>query len=490
MKRILAVLGLALLAFAVLLVGRAATLRPAGSDVAPAPRIELADEAGIVERLAAAIRIPTISHQDPAEDDPAVFQAFRDHLEASYPALHANLRRELVGERTLLYTWAGRDPAQQPVVLMAHQDVVPVEPGTEQSWEQPPYSGAVAGGFVWGRGTIDTKSKLTAICEAIEQLARTGFQPTRTTYLVFGHDEEVGGRHGALAVVERFQRAGTRFEWVLDEGGTIADGIVPGVAKPVALIGVAEKGYVTLSVTATADGGHSSMPPPHTAIGTLAAAIERIEADPMPAALRGATRQFLAAIAPEMALPMRTVVANADLLSPVLIHALAGSPRSNATIRTTTAVTMVNGGVKENALPATARAMVNFRILPGDTVDGVLAHVRAAAADPRVTVEIADTHVALEPSPESRVDSEGFALLSRTIRETHPDAVVAPNLVLGGTDARYFHALSDSVYRFGPLRLNADDLKRPHGTNERVNAADYVDSVRFYVRLLQNAQAL
>lgn len=487
MKRILATLGLALLAFAALLVGRAALLRPAGGDVAPAPRVELAGTDAMIERLAAAIRIPTISHQDPADDDPAVFQAFRDLLEASYPALHANLRRELVGERTLLYTWEGRDASLRPVVLMAHQDVVPVEPGTESRWEQPPFSGAVAGGFVWGRGTLDTKAKLTALCEAIEILAASGFRPQRTTHLVFGHDEEVGGRRGALAVAERFGAANVRFEWVLDEGGTIAVGVVPGVERPVALIGVAEKGYVTFSVTATADGGHSSMPPPQTAIGTLAAAIARIEASPMPAALRGATRHFLAAIAPEMSLPMRTAVANADLLAPLLLASLGGSPRGNALIRTTTAVTMVNAGVKENALPATARALVNFRILPGDTVEGLLAHVRAAVDDPRVTVEISETHVPLEASTESRVDSPGFALLARTIRETHPDAVIAPNLVLGGTDARYFHALSDSVYRFGPLRLEADDLKRPHGANERIAVDDYLDSVRFYVRLLRNA---
>jgi len=487
MKRILAIAALALLGFVAVLFGRALVLRPAGGDVAPAPRVELGDEAAIVERLAAAIRIPTISHQDAEEDDPAVFQAFRDHLEASYPLLHAHLRRELVGERTLLYTWPGRDPSAKPVVLMAHQDVVPVEPGTEANWDHPPFSGAIAGGFVWGRGTLDTKAKLTALCETVEHLLARGFQPERTTHLLFGHDEEVGGRRGALVAAKRFEADGVRFEWVLDEGGTIAMGIVPGVARPVALIGIAEKGYVTLAVTATADGGHSSMPPPHTAIGTLAGAIERVEANPMPAALRGATRHFLAAVAPEMTLPMRVAVANADILAPLILWNLGGSPRSNATIRTTTAVTMVNAGIKENALPASARALVNLRILPGDTVEDVLAHVRAAAAAPNVTVEISDTHEPLPPSTESRVDSPGWELLVRTIRETNPDVAIAPNLVLGGTDARYFHALSDSVYRFGPLRLEADDLKRAHGTDERIATDDYVESIRFYVRLLENA---
>jgi carboxypeptidase PM20D1 len=365
--------------------------------------------------------------------------------------------------------------------------VVPIEPGTEGNWEQPPFSGAVAGGFVWGRGTLDTKSKLTGICEAIELLVKTGFQPPRTVLLVFGHDEEVGGRHGTGAAVQRFASEGRRFAWVLDEGGTIGVHLVAGVTKPVALIGIAEKGYLTLSLTASAEGGHSSMPPPHTAIGILAAAVERVEGHPLPAALRGATRRFFASIAPEMSLGTRIAVANADVLEPLLLWQLSGSPRSNATVRTTTAVTMIDGGVKENALPASARALVNFRILPGDTVDGVVAHVRKVVADPRVAIDIADPQKANEPSTESRVDSDGFALLARTIREAYPDVVVAPNLVLGATDARYFHALSDSVYRFAPLHVTSEDLKRPHGTNERIGVDDYLDSVRFYVRLLQNA---
>jgi carboxypeptidase PM20D1 len=487
MKRVLSIAVLGLLALVALLTARALGTRRADDAVAPAPRIALADEPAIVERLAGAIRIATISHQDPADDDPAVFQAFRDHLERSYPALHAALRRELVGDRTLVYTWEGRDPSGAPIVLMAHQDVVPIEPGTEPSWEQPPFSGAVAGGFVWGRGTLDTKSKLTGLCEAVELLLKTGFQPAHTVLLVFGHDEEVGGRHGTAAAVQRFASEGRRFAWVLDEGGTIGLHLIPGVAKPVALVGIAEKGYVTVAITASAEGGHSSMPPPHTAIGLLAGAIERIEAHPMPAALRGATRRFFASIAPEMSLGMRIGVANADVLEPLVVWQLSGSPRSNATIRTTTAVTMIDGGVKENALPASARALVNFRILPGDSVDAVVAHVRQVVADPRIAVEVADPEKANDPSSESRVDSEGFALLSRTIREVYPDVVVAPNLVLGATDARYFHAVSDSVYRFAPLHVTAEDLKRPHGTNERIGVDDYLDSVRFYVRLIQNA---
>jgi carboxypeptidase PM20D1 len=487
MKRTILVLALGLVAAAGLLLARAAALRPTQPAVGPAPAVALEDPDAAIQRLAGAIRIATISHQDPADDDPAVFQAFRDHLERSFPALSATLQRELVNERALLYTWRGRDPSQRPVVLMAHQDVVPVEPGTEASWREPPFSGAVADGFVWGRGTLDTKGKLVAVCEAVDRLIRAGFQPTRTTYLVFGADEEVGGRRGAFAIAERLRAQGVQLEWVLDEGGFLAEGLVPGVAAPVALVGIAEKGYLTVSLTAHAEGGHSSMPPPQTAIGILAAAVARLEAHPMPAALRGATDEMLGALAPEMAFPLRVAVANRDLLGPVLVRALARTPRGNAAVRTTTAVTMIQGGVKENALPASARALVNFRLLPGDGIESVLAHVRRAVDDPRVEVAVADPTTALEPSPESRVDSDAFALLARTIRETHPDAVVAPDLVLGGTDARYFRPLSENVYRFGPLRLGPDDLKRAHGTDERIGVDDYLDSIRFYERLLQNA---
>lgn len=484
MRRLLG-LGLALLALGALLALRALAPRSMQPAVEPAPAYEIRDADAAVERFAAAIRIPTVSHQDPAQDDRNAFLALHRHLERSFPAMHAVLRRELVNDLGLVYTWPGRDAAKPPVVLMAHQDVVPVEPGTESNWEQPPFSGAVAGGFVWGRGALDTKGKLLALCEAIDRLAAEGFQPERTIYLVSGQDEEVGGQRGGKAIAKRFEARGARFDWVLDEGGVIGEGLLPGVARPVALIGIAEKGYLTLALSVSAEGGHSSIPPPHTAIGILAAAIERLEAQPLPASLGPATRQLLAAIGPEMALPLRIAVGNADLLEPLLLHTLSATPRGNAAVRTTTAVTMLRAGVKENALPGTARAVVNFRILPGDTIAKVTEFVRRVIDDARVDVRPLEGSSADEPSPESRTDSPAFALLARTIRASYPDVVIAPNLVLGGTDARYFRPLSDNVYRFGPDRYAPDDLKRPHGSNERASVRDYLASIGFYVRLIR-----
>ena len=252
---------------------------------------------------------------------------------------------------------------------MAHQDVVPVEPGTEANWEQPPFSGAIAGGFVWGRGTMDTKGKLVGALRSGRAAARATASSRRARSIsFFGHDEEVGGRDGALVIAKRWEADGKRFDWVLDEGGTIAVGIVPGVAAPVALIGIAEKGYVTLSLTASAEGGHSSMPPPHTAIGILAAG-DRTRRGATRCPPRCAARRASSSprSRPRWSSRCASSSRTRDLLEPLLLRALSGSPRSNATIRTTTAVTMVQGGVKENALPASARALVNFRILPGDT---------------------------------------------------------------------------------------------------------------------------
>jgi carboxypeptidase PM20D1 len=478
-----------LLAAVLLLGGRGLALRSRQPAAGPAAPVALPDESVLLERLSAAIRIPTLSHQDRSLTDREAFLAFHRLLEASFPALHRSLRRETVNELSLLYTWPGRDPSLPGIVLMAHQDVVPVEPGTEASWTQPPFSGAVADGYVWGRGTLDTKGKLVALCEAVEILAAEGWQPPRTLHLVFGHDEEVGGRQGARAIAERFAAAGTRFDWVLDEGGSIGEGLVPGVDAPVALIGIAEKGFLTLALTARTEGGHSSIPPRHTAIGILAEAIARLETRPLPGALRGATREFLAWIGPEMRLGPRLVAANHDLLGPLLVPFLSRSPRGSATVRTTTAVTVVEGGVKENVLPSTARALANFRILPGDGIAGVTEFVRRTVDDPRVEVEIypGGRGFSNEPSEESRVDTPPFARLAAAIRSSHPDVVVAPNLVLGGTDARWFRPLSENVYRFGPLRLGPDDLKRAHGTDERIGVQDYLESIRFYVRLLRGA---
>jgi carboxypeptidase PM20D1 len=344
----------------------------------------------------------------------------------------------------------------------------------------------VADGFVWGRGAIDSKSAVMGQLEAIEALLTEGFRPARTVYLAYGHDEEIGGAHGARAIAETLKRRGVELEMVLDEGGVIGDGVLPGVSRPVALVGVAEKGFVSVELTVRQVGGHSSMPPANSAIGILSAAIARLEASPFPARLEGPTRQLFERLGPEFPIAQRAVFANLWLTRPLVVRKLQASPAMNAMIRTTTAATVFEAGDKENVLPSHARAVVNFRILPGDSVAGVVERVRRVVDDARVQVRITGGFSA-EPSLASSVDSESFRKLERAILSTTPDAIVAPYLVVVATDSRYYADLSRNVFRFLPVRATSRDLERMHGTDERIATTDYEKAIRMYRSLLLDA---
>jgi carboxypeptidase PM20D1 len=481
--------GLVAAVFAVLVVVVAANtlrFRSRRPPVEPAPPLALAPET--VQHLAAALRFRTVSHQDPAEDDRAVFTAFHRWLAETFPRAQATLAPETVAGASLLFTWKGRAADAAPVLLLAHQDVVPVDPATERAWTHPPFAGEIADGFVWGRGALDDKASLVALLEAVERLLADGFEPRRTVYLAFGHDEEVGGTHGATTLAARLAERGVVPLVVLDEGLAVTEGIVSDVALPVALVGVAEKGYVSIELVVQAEGGHSSTPPRETAVGILATALARLERSQMPARITGPVRRLFEAIGPEMSLPNRVGLANLWLFAPLVIRTLTASPETSALVRTTTAPTILEAGIKENVLPVRARAVVNFRVLPGDGTADVLAHVTAVVADPRVVATPLRTTLS-EPSPESRVDSAGFAAIARTIREIFPAAVVAPSLVLGATDARHYASLGADVYRFLPLRVRAGDLRRIHGIDERVAVDDWANAVRFYARLIRNLDA-
>ena len=481
---------LLLLAASLLLVAGGAV---AGSLLHPEPvpaAVERAEAVtipeGAAERLAGAVRLRTISHADPASFDGAAFLALHEHLRASFPRVHAELRRETIASHSLLYTWQGTDPTLRPILLAGHLDVVPVEQGTESGWREDPFGGRVAEGFVWGRGTIDNKSTVLGTLEAAEMLLAAGFRPARTVYLAFGHDEEVGGTRGAREIAALLRRRGIELEMVLDEGGLIGDGVLPGVTAPTALVGIAEKGFVSVELSTRTAGGHSSLPPRQSAVGILSAAIARLEATPMPARLEGPTRQLFDRIGPRFPLAQRAVFANLWATRPLVLRTLEDAPTTNAMVRTTTAVTIFQAGTKENVLPSHARAVVNFRILPGDSVGAVLAHVRRAVADRRVEVRRAATFSA-EPSPVSSTESASFRTLERTIRSVAPDAVVAPYLVVVATDARHYGPLSRNVFRFLPLRLTSDDLERMHGRDERIAVRDYANAIRFYRQLVLDA---
>jgi carboxypeptidase PM20D1 len=366
---------------------------------------------------------------------------------------------------------------------MGHLDVVPVEPGTEAAWQHPPFSGAIADGFIWGRGAMDDKFTVVGLMEAAETLLAGGFQPQRTVYFAFGHDEELGGDHGAAAMAAELERRGVRAEFVLDEGGALIERAVPGLSGPLACIGVAEKGSVSVRLEARAAGGHSSAPPRHTAVGKIAAAVAALEREPLPARLSPPVRAMLEFVAPELPLvPYRLIMANLWLFEPFLLRALTSEPATNATVRTSTAATMIGGGIKENVLPASAWAVVNYRILPGDRVESVLTHVRSVVRDP--DVEIRPLPGSREPTVVSPANVPAFDLLAKSVRSVFPEAVVAPYLTIGGTDVRHYQRVSTNLYRFMPLVADRSDLARMHGTNERVSVEGYKRGVQFYAALL------
>jgi carboxypeptidase PM20D1 len=481
---LLLVLGLGLLLLALLFITRTMTYRYASPAVSPAPEVAVPKDAA--QRLAGSLRFPTISYEDSAAFDGEAFRALHDYLEAAFPAVHLQLRREHVQGHSLLYTWHGTDASLKPIVLVGHLDVVPVEPGTENKWQEHPFEGRIKDGFIWGRGAIDNKSTVVGALEAAEMLLNEGFRPARTVYLAFGHDEEVGGTQGARAIAALLKRRGIAPEMVLDEGGVIGVGILPDISAPTALVGIAEKGFVSVELSIRDAGGHSSLPPPHTTIGILSTAIARLEKNPMTGRLGGPTRQLFDRVGPQFPFLKRMVFANLWLTRPLVIRKLEGSRNTNAMVRTTTAVTMFQAGTKDNVLPSHARAVINFRILQGDNVEGVVEHVRQVINNKRITVR-AVGHFSAEPSAVSSTDSQPFRMLGDTIRSIIPDAIVAPYLVVVVTDARHYSELSRNIFRFLPLRLSPQDLARMHGTDERIGIRDYERAIRFYRQLILNA---
>lgn len=455
---------------------------------APLPADTSAALAGaLISRLAGALRIQTVTREVPTAADSAAFDQLHAYLRSHYPLAHARLSPEVVGRFSLLFTWPGTDPRLRPLVLLAHQDVVPVEEGSLADWVRPPFAGDTAGGFLYGRGALDDKLNLLGQLEAVEQLLTQGYVPERTILLAYGHDEEraatTGGGAAQLAALLRV-RYPNGLGMVLDEGGIIKAEGLAGIKRPIALVGVSEKGYLSLTLTAHGHGGHSSMPESLTPLGRVAAAVARLEQNPFPARLDGGAAQLLDWLAPEAPFTSRLALANQFLLGGAVLAQLQQTPAGAAAVRTTTAPTILQAGEKENVIPASAQAVVNFRLLPGDSPAAVLARVRSVVNDSAVRVAMRGPGRAA--SPVSSTQTLAFRALQRTIGQIFPEAVVAPYVVVGATDARHYASLCpDATYRFMPVQLSAEELAGMHGANERLRVRAYARVVAFYAQLLQ-----
>jgi carboxypeptidase PM20D1 len=429
-----------------------------------------------VAKLQALLRIQTVSHRDPALVDAGAFDRLLAELEQQFPLLHQRLELTRISTHALLFRWPGAD-GDRPVVLMAHLDVVPVE----GDWQHPPFGGVVAGGSIWGRGTLDDKGCVVAICEAVETLLDAGHVPARDVWLSFGCDEEVSGSAATLAVDELVRR-GVRPWFVLDEGGAIASEAFPGVAAPVGVIGVTEKGVTSVELRVEGRGGHASTPARNGPTARLARAITRIDRSPMPALVPEPTVELLRRLAPHAPLVLRPVLAHAGRLGPVLARALvAAGPESAAMTRTTFAVTTLSGSPALNVVAATARAGVNIRVMVGDTVAGALSHLRTVIADDRIHIDVVERN---EPSPLSPRD-DAFRLLESTIGEVFPDAVPAPYVMMAATDSRFFTRICDRVYRFAPFRMTKAQRESIHSYDEHLGVEAFLDGIRWYRRLIE-----
>ncbi len=487
MKRAMIGIAAAIVAIGAVAVVRTLMLQQPARGIPAAAPISV-DARAVAQHLGAAVRFKTVSYGAGAHEDEkdAALDALRTWMADTYPNFHKAAKREIVG-KSLLFTWKGKNPRLTPILLMAHMDVVPVVPGTERSWSHAPFSGDMAGGYVWGRGSVDDKGSLVMILEAAERLARSGFAPERTIMFAFGGDEEVGGAQGNGAIADMLAKRGVRLFFVLDEGGAIVDEPFAGVQHPIAFVAVAEKGYLSLELVAHGEGGHSSRPTRDMAVVRLAQAVLRVVNHPFASGLDSIQRQKLEVISPFTPFLQRFLLANLWLTGPVVERLVAMSPEGAARLHTTIAPTMISGGIKDNVLPPEARATINFRLHPRDTIAGVIAHVRKAINDPKVDV-VALNGTMSEASKVADTNGEAFEFLSSQIRSSFAGIPVAPDIATGATDSRHYLPIADAVLRFDPFRFGPDDLARVHGTNERLAVRDLAPAVGFYMRLMENAK--
>lgn len=434
---------------------------------------------GAAERLSRMIQVATVSAEI-AERGLAPFEEFVELLEELYPNVHRRLDRERITELGLLFHWRGADDTLDPVVLMAHYDVVPVD--ATDAWTHPPFDGRVADGFVYGRGALDDKGPLLVILEAVESLLTEGFVPARDVYLSFGGNEETFG-DAARTIAETFSARGITPWLVLDEGGAVVDAPLPFVRGEAAMVGVAEKGPMTLQLSARGDGGHASAPPSLTAITRVARAVARLTPDTFTASTPAGVSRMLERFVPRTRGPARLlyrILASRPGLTARLFARMGGEPA--AMVRTTVAATMLEGGTAANVLPSRASATVNLRIALGESVASTVARVRRRIADRSVQVDVIDGE---DPSPESSTENEQFAMIADAVRISHPGARTVPYVMMAATDARHFHRFAPAVYRFAPLAMSAELRATIHGVDERVAVDELERGTRFHRALLE-----
>ncbi len=466
-----------LFAFVLVVLLRTILFVPQKQEAVKAEPITLNEEK-IIADMVEMIRCKTISDRDENKVDRQEFLKFEELLKERFPNIHKHCYFEKIGKTGLLYHLKGA-ASDKPSVCMAHYDVVPVE---EEGWSIPAFEGMVRDNCIWGRGTLDTKGTLCGVMEALEMLLAEGYQPKQDLYLSFSGEEEIDGNTCA-DIVSYLEKKGVKPAIVLDEGGAVVDNVFPGVKESCALVGIGEKGSVNLNFSMDSEGGHASTPPVHTILGKLSQAVCRIEQNPFKSQLTKPVSEMFDTLGRHSTFVFRMIFANLWLFQPVLdLLCKKTGGEMNAMLRTTTAVTKMEGSKAYNVLPPKASFGLNMRLLGNDTIDSAITYLKNVMHNDKIKVEVVS---GMNPSIYSDTSCEEWERLKGVIETTWEGVIVSPYLMMACSDSRHYCRITDRVYRFSAMYLSKEERAMIHGNNERIPIKTLLKTVEFYVRLLK-----
>lgn len=470
------VLGLAVCFIGIIII-RTLLFKPYKRDEHNPEDIALNEEK-IVEDMVEMIKCKTVSDRDESLVDRGEFAKFEELLKTRFPRINQACTFEKIGKTGLVYHMKGQF-SDEPSVCMAHYDVVPIH---EEGWTKPAFEGVIEDGCIWGRGTLDTKGTLCGVMEALEQLLAEGYIPKQDLYLAFSGEEEIDG-DTCPNIVAYFENKGIKPAFVLDEGGAVVSNVFPGVSKESAMIGIGEKGSLNLDFTIESNGGHASTPPPHSALGQLSKAVTRIEGKPFKKQLTKPVKEMFDVLGRESSFVYRMIFANLWCFMPILnLICIKMGGELNAMMRTTVAVTKMEGSKAYNVLPPKASLGVNVRLLGNDTVESASNYLKKVINDDRISLSVVN---GMNPSKYSNTSCDAWNKLKSVVEESWPGVIVTPYLMMACSDSRHYCRITDRVYRFSAMRLSKEERAMVHGNDERIPIETLIKTVEFYVRLLR-----